>query len=228
MSKYIRTIFKHLIFLLLIFAVSIINWLFPLYDWISDTGIIRFIWLGIFFILLDIFIEIILAAVKQFRLMGQTMSFGRDIKKISGIFWIASNVSLSSNLKADFVVVGSSGVWLVSVQDDGGKIEFNGDDLVQNSIILRGLLTKTLEKAYSLAGLIKRNLNRDFIISPVIAFSSPQASLESVPKSVRGVYLASRKDIVSLIENTDIQLIDENMIKEIYSIISKSGRNLNK
>ena len=73
----------------------------------------------------------------------------------------------------------------------------------------------------SSAEMLKEKLKRDFIVTPVVAFSSPKADLSSVPKTMRGVYASSRKDIVQLIENTDIQLVDQNSIDEIYKILKK-------
>ena len=149
------------------------------------------------------------------------MGLSRDIRKFSESFRLISKVSLPNNLKADYVVIGSSGIWLLVVKDDKGKITFNGDELDQDTVVLRGLLTRSLEEAYALSGFIKQKLSREFMVTPVIVFSSSQIDLGSVPKVVRGVYLSSRKDIVSIIENTDVQLIDKNTAEEIYKLLQK-------
>ena len=221
MSKYARKLFLYATFFIALIIGAFLNWLLPLYRWFGDTPTIRFIWLGIFFVILDIAIEMMVKVMEQFRLIGESMGLAKDIKKISGDFKVAQNVSLPSNLKADFVVVGSSGIWLIMAKDDTGKVVFSGDDIIQDGTVLKGLLTSTLEKAYSLAGILKQSLIRDIIVTPVIAFSSHRADLESVPKTVRGVRLSSRKDIVHLIEDTDIQLIDKNTADAIYKILKK-------
>lgn len=221
MSKITGKLLIYLSYSMLIIIGAFINWWLPIYVWAGDTPVYRFIWLGIFFVLLDMEIEVVLKAVKQLRLVGEMMGFARDIRKVSSGFHVAAKAGLPNGLKADFVVVGSSGVWLVTVKDDKGKITFNGDDLIQDGTVLKGILTQSLEKAYSLAGMIKEKLKREFIVTPVVAFSSPQADLGSAPKIMRGVYVSSRKDVVQLIENTDIQLVDQRTAEEIDKMIKK-------
>lgn len=220
MSKYFKNLLNNFIFLLVIIIAALANWQWPLLAWSGDTILYRFLWLGLFFVLLDIFIEIILRSAKEIRLMTEIVGFSKDIHKLSDGFHVLSKVVLPNNLKADYIAVGSSGVWLINVKDGDGPIIFNGDDLIQKDVVLKGLLTKVLEQSYALAEFLKQNLNRDFRIAPVIAFSSPRANLD-VPKIVRAVYISSRKDIVPLIENTDIQLIDKNTSDEIHRILRK-------
>ncbi len=220
MPKYTTILIQYFVILIALVLTAFLNWFFPLYLW-SDTPIVRFAWLGIFFVLLDIAVEVILKMVERFGIIGETISFSNDFKKISSGFYVASKVQLPNNLKADFVVVGSSGVWLIMVQDDKGKITFNGDDILQDDVILKGLLIQTVQRGYALANLLKQELKRDFIVTPVIAFSSPQVDLSSVPKVVRGVHLVLSKDAIQFVENTDVQLIDKNTIEEIYKILKK-------
>ena len=165
-------------------------------------------------------LEIIIGLFKEFQLMAETASFSRNLRKISNSFYVLTRVSLSNDLKADFVVVGSSGVWIINVKDDSGKVDFNGDDLVQDGVILKGLLTQVLEKSYSLADTLKKS-EHDIKVAPVIAFSSPEVDVTSLPKIVHGVYISSRQNIVSVIENTDFQLIDKNTIEEIPKLLKK-------
>ena len=146
MFKYTQNLFRYLFYSILTLAAAFANWQWPLYLWLGDTPVFRFVWLGIFFLLLDIIIELALQLVRQVRLMGEVMGFARDIKKISNSFHVVSMVSLPNNLKADYVIVGSSGVWLLTVKDDKGKIEFDGEYLVQNGMALKELMTKSLER----------------------------------------------------------------------------------
>lgn len=219
MFQYIQKLFTYSIYLLLVLAVAFANWQWPLYLRFGDTPTFRFIWLGIFFVLADALIELISSSFRQVRLMGEAMGFARDIKKISNSFHVVPGVALLNNLKADYVIVGSSGVWLVTVKDDKGKVEFNGEYLVQDGVVLKELMTKALESSYSLAGVLKKKLGRDITVTPVIAFSSPYANLDGESKNFRGIYVVSRKSVVQLIENTDVQLIDQNTIEEIYKIL---------
>lgn len=222
MFQYIQKLFTYSIYLLLVLGAVFANWQWPLYLRFGNTSTFRFVWLGIFFILADVLIELISRSFRQVRLMGEAMGFGRDIRKISDSFHIVSNVALPNNLKADYVIVGSSGVWLVTVKDDKGKVEFNGEYLVQDSVVLKGLMTKALESSYSLAGVLKEKLSRDIIVTPVIAFSSLYANLDGESKNFRGIYIVGRKSVIQLIENTDIQLIDQNTIEEIYKILKSA------
>jgi hypothetical protein len=219
MSQYAKKIFSKLLLSIVVAIVGLANWRWPLYLFFGDTQINRFIWMGIFFVLLDILIEIILGMKKELQLIIDSLNLSRDVRKLSDSFRLISKYSLPNGLKADYIIVGSSGVWLIVVKDDMGKLSFDGDELSQDEIILRGLLTQSLERAFALSNLLKQKLNRTFIVTPVIAFSSPRADLGSIPKIVRGVYLSSRKDVVSVIENTDVQLIDKNTTEEIFKLL---------
>ncbi len=221
MTKYFGKLFSKVLLLFIIGGLALANWRWPLYLWLGDTTVYRFIWLGLFFIFLDVIIEIILGLFREFRLIVETVSFSKDLHKISDSFYISSKVTLSNDLKADFVVVGSSGVWIINVKDDSGKVDFNGDDLVQEGVILKRLLTQVLEKSYYLADILNKKIGHSVKVAPVLVFSSLGADLVTAPKMVRGVYISSRQNIVSLIENTDFELIDKNTIEEIHRLLRK-------
>lgn len=219
MSRYAQKISQYAFYSLFVLVVAFANWQWPIYLWFGDTVIARFVWLGVFFLTLDILIECILQLMYQMHLMGESIVFGRDIKKIDGNFHVVQGFLLPNKLVADYVVIGSSGVWLVTVKDDKGKVEFNGEYLVQDGLILKDLMTKVLERAYSLTGFLKLKLNQDIKVAPVVAFSSLKADIGAEFNNFRGIYVVGRSGIVKLIENTDVQLIDKNTIEEIYKIL---------
>lgn len=221
MTRYFEKLFSKGIPLLLIGGLALVNWRWPFYTWLGDTIVYRFIWLGLFFIFLDIAIEITLGLLKESRLIAEAAGFSKDLHKISSSFYIMTQVTLSNDLRADFVVAGSSGVWVIDVKDNDGKIDFNGDDLVQDGIIMKGSLTQILEESYFLADILNKKLGRSVRVAPVLVFSSPRADVTIVPKIVHGVYVSSRRDIVSLIENTDFQLIDQNTIDEVHEVLKE-------
>jgi len=220
-NKYFQKIFSYLILMLFAVAAGVANWYWPFYIWFGDTSVYRFIWLGIFFIILDIILEILTRSWEQIKLMSDKMGFANDLKKISSTFHVVSRFVLPNNFRLDHVVIGSSGVWFVNVIDGNGYISFNGEELMQDGKILKGLITQTLENAYSLSGFLKQKLTRDIKVAPVVAFSSSRADLKDMPKEVRGVFITSRKDVVSLIENTDFQLVDQKTIEDIFNILKK-------
>lgn len=221
MTKYFRNLFSKAALLLIVGGSAFVNWRWPLYLWLGDTVVYRFIWLGLFFVFLDLFIEIILGLFREYRLTVEAVGFSKNIHKVSSSFYLLTKVPLFHDLKADFVVVGSSGVWIINVKDGDGSVDFNGDDLVQNGVILKGLLTQILEKSYYLADILNKKLGHNVKVAPILAFSSPRADLTKVPNIVHGVYISSRKNTVSLIENTDFQLIDKNTIEEIHKLLKK-------
>ena len=57
MSKYTRKLFQNLLILFLIAFAAIINWYWPLYTWFGNSALYHFIWLGLFFVLFDLFID---------------------------------------------------------------------------------------------------------------------------------------------------------------------------
>lgn len=221
MFGYLKKLFSNFLVILILIGAAVANWQWPLYVWLDNLTVYRFIWLGIFFVLLDIFIEIIIHSAREVRLITESISFSKNLHKLSDGFHLITKISLPNGLRADFIAVGSSGVWLVDLRSDDGKVEFNGDDLVQNGAVLHGYVVKVLEKSYALSQFLKSNLHRDIKVAPVIAFSSSQAILDSVPKIVKGVYITARTDAVSLVENTDFQITDKNTIEEVFKILKK-------
>ncbi len=221
MSTFIKNLFNYFIIFIILLVLAYANWIWPLYQWFGDTPVMRFVWLGLFFVILDFLFEVITKSFDQIRFMMEAMSFSREIRKMSAGFHVISKFVLSNKLKADHIVVGSSGVWLISIRNELGKMTFNGDEILQNQDILKGLISASLEKAYTLTGYLKEKLGRDIRVAPVIAFSSTRADLKDMPKQVRGVFISSSKDTVPLIENTDFQLIDKNTIEEVYNILKK-------
>lgn len=221
MTKYLGRLLSKALLVFVIIVLALVNWKWPFYLWLGDTALYRFFWLALFFVFLDLVIEIVLGLFREFRLITETVGFSKDLHKISSSFYILTNVALSNDLKADFVVVGSSGVWMINVKDGSGKVDFNGDDLVQEGVILRRLLTQVLEKSYYLADTINKKLGRNIKVAPVLVFSSLGIDLATAPKTIHGVYISSRQNIVSLIENTDFELIDKNTIEEINKLLKK-------
>ena len=221
MSKYTGKIFNYIFLLFFLLAAAIANWFWPLTLWLGDTPVYRFIWLGIFFILLDIVFEIFQRSMKQVQLIGDMMGFGRDLKKLEKGFQVLSKAKLPNSAVADYVVVGPSGVWLVTAKDKGGKVSFNGDELVQDDTVLKGIITQSLQKSYTLSQLLKSKLNRDFKVAAVVAFMSSKIDLGDMPNMIRGVYITSRQKTNSLIENTDVQILDVGVIGEIVKTLKK-------
>lgn len=221
MFKYAKKLFGHVLMIFFVFAAAVANWFLPLTLWLGDTPIYRFLWLGIFFVLLDVVFEIIHGSMKQMRLIADAMGFGRDLKKLGKGFSVLPGVKLPNNAVADYMVVGSSGVWLVTVRDGNGKVGFNGDDLVQGQTVLKGSITQPLEKAFTLAELLKGKLNRDFKVAAVVAFIGSGADITDVPNMVRGVYITSRQKVADLIGGTDVQILDTGIMEEIIKLLKK-------
>ena len=221
MSKYTGKLFRHAVVLFFILVAAIVNWFFPLTLWLGDTPTYRFIWLGIFFILLDIVFEVIQRSMAQLQLIGDMMGFGRDLKKLEKGFQVLSKPKLPNNAIADYVVVGPSGVWLITTKDMAGKVSFNGDELVQDNAVLKGIITQSLQKSYTLSELLKSKLSRDFKVAAVVVFISPKIDLGDMPNMIRSVYITSRQKVNALIENTDVQILDSGIIGEIVKTIKK-------
>ena len=221
MSKYTGKIFNYIFLLIFLLGITIANWFWPLTLWLGDTPVYRFIWLGIFFVLIDIAFEVIQRSMGQLQLIGDMMGFGRDLKKLEKGFQVLSKTKLPNSAVADYVVVGPSGVWLITVKDKSGKVSFNGDELVQDSAILKGIITQSLQKSYTLSELLKSKLSRDFKVAAVIVFMSPKINLGDMPNMIRGVYITSRQKTNTLIENTDVQILDAGIIEEIVKTLKK-------
>ena len=98
MFKYFRKLFNNLFFLLIVAFGTLANWQWPFYAWFGDTTINRFIWLGFFFIFLDIFFEIIFNSIKDIELVIENANFFRNIHKLSDGFRLLSKLILPNDL----------------------------------------------------------------------------------------------------------------------------------
>jgi|SRR3989338_9441352 len=219
MIYYFKKLFSNFFGFFVILAIGLANYYWRFYLWLDDSAIYRFLWLGIFFILADIAIEMIEMSVRNFRLMAELMMFGKEVRKVSKGFIVIPKVKLPNNLDADYVVIGSSGIWLITTVEGDGKVTFNGEDLVRDNAVLGKLITKALEKSYALSGLLSKDFNRNLIVAPIIVFINKSADISSLPGSIRNVHIVSVKNIVKLIENTDSQILDEKIIQEISNFI---------
>ena len=65
MAKYSKNLLVYVLGIILIVVLAIANWYWPLYSLIQDSAVYRFIWLGIFFILLDALFEFIIRIIKK-------------------------------------------------------------------------------------------------------------------------------------------------------------------
>lgn len=221
MTTYIKKTFKSLAGLVCVVVLAIINYFWPLYILFEDTILFRLIWFAIFFLLLEIAMEIIERSIKNLKLAAELMNFSSNLKKVSEGFEVFSKVPLSNNMTADYVVVGSSGIWQITVREGPGKVEFNGEDIVHATRVLKGSITSSIEKSYSLAALLKKELNRDFLVASVIAFSNKWIVMDSITDKIRDVYISKGDNVRKLIEDTDVQILDPKTIKEISALIDK-------
>ncbi|MBI2064782.1 MAG: NERD domain-containing protein [Candidatus Yanofskybacteria bacterium] len=219
MSKYTSKIFGHVFLIILLVIAGVANWFFPLVSWFGDTPLYRFIWLGIFFVIVDIIFEVIQRSMVQVQLVADMLSFGSDLNRLEKGFRVLSKPKLPNNAVVDYAIVGPSGTWLIVAKDRDGRVSFDGDELVQDGVILKGIITQSLQKSYALSELLRSKMGRDFKVASVVVFMSPKIDLGDMPSMIKGVYVTSRQKINGLIENTDVQILDSGTIEEIIRLL---------
>jgi len=221
MGNALKKFFRELLWLAMLGAFFYGNWRWPLYDFLGDSPLIRFVWLGIFFLLLNFSIDIFERLIKDFRLIGGDIGLDRNLKKLPREFAVLKRIKLSYGISLDYVVVGPSVIWIFIVEDQEGKVVFDGDELSQDGKILKGLITRALEKLYTLREFLKNHLKRDFGVAPLVIFSNPRADIESVPQVIRGTYVASARTVISLVRDFKGETIDEETRAILIKILKK-------
>lgn len=171
--------------------------------------------------MLNFSIDIFERLIKDFRLVGGDISLDRNLKKLPRAFTVLKRIKLSYGVSLDYVVVGPSAIWIFLVEDQEGKVVFDGDELFQNGKIQKGLIAWALEKSYALKGFLKNNLKHDFEVVSLIVFSNPRADIGSVPQVIRGTHIASARTVISLVRDFKGEIIDEETRAILIKILKK-------
>ncbi len=144
----------------------------------------------------------------QSHKFAKGLSGEKDIKKelseLPDSFSVFHGVVLNKDKgDIDFVLAGPKGLFVLEVKSIGGNIGYNGSRLTINDRPMYGknYLDQTFGEARAVAQFLRRHLDVDAYIKPVLLFSSAHAAAPFGDEPVDGVYVAQKDFLFSLIHS---------------------------
>ena len=215
---YFKNFIKDIFWIIILVITGFLNWILGKDLLYSPKHIYRLLWLGAFFVIADLFIEIMIRAGVKAKILMEIMNLDHKLKKLSSDFKIFKMLKLPDGLTIEYVLMGTKGIWIITIKDKGGKVSFDGENIIQGSTIYKGIISESAAKSYALSNFIKSKLNIDIQVNSAIVFSSFGTDISGVPELLRGVTIAKADKILEIIKSKNIEdksdpLIIEKIIK---------------
>lgn len=132
-----------------------------------------------------------------------------------------SDINLERKGNIDFILIGSTGIWMIEVKSHIGSITFDGTELRKNGELLeKDFIKQAWAEAFSVKNFLKEKLGREIFIQPVIVFSNTKAKIKFGFKMIKGVYIIGLKWLNKLVLNDENTLKTEE-IEKIADIIKQ-------
>lgn len=207
-----------------LFIIAAIGWFYthyPFYKLFPNTWWLWWVWMGGAVLLVNIFVFICVQLKKWIR--GEDAEW--DIEDIlSGLpksFTPITNIVPGGIGNIDQIVVGPTGIWVIEVKSHTGRITFDGRELRRNGgLFEKDFLRQVWSQVNAIRDILKKELNNDFFVNPVICFSDRDARVRLGPKPIKGVYIIGRKWLKGLILENSARLSDPT-IGEIVKTLEK-------
>lgn len=138
-----------------------------------------------------------------------------ELVKLSDDYMVFQDVKLPRHRdNIDFVVIGSTGFFILEVKSHRGRISFNGDDLLRNGWRFRekNILRQTMNEAMDLHTYLKKRMRRELFIVPILVFSSKWASMRFGFNKVKSVYVIQKRFLNELILKNTARLSLEDIL----------------
>lgn len=222
MSYNMKEIIKDSIKVILIILFGYFYWHYPFYKYFPDVWWTFWIWLGGLSLIITIFGVFLKHAVNRIEGMEGEWDVGSILNELPESYIYLPDINLEKRGNTDYVLVGSTGIWTIEVKSHAGEITFNGAELLRDGELFeeRDILKQAWAEAYSVKNLLKRELNRDFEVQPVIVFSSPDAEMRFGLNKQKGVFVINLRWLKGLVEG-EKNTLRKDEIDKIADIIGK-------
>jgi hypothetical protein len=119
----------------------------------------------------------------------------------------------------DHVAIGPTGVWAIETKNVAGKVEINGDTLRIRGYRQDKMVDQVYREATAVQVALGESLTRlGLTVTPVICLH--RGELPWFNKTVRGVRLASGRQLVRLLRDGDVRLSGE----QVHALVSEADR----
>ncbi len=144
-----------------------------------------------------------------------------ELKKLGKNF-ICINSGLDTGKgNIDKIVLGPTGVWTLEVKNHKGNVSFNNNTLLINNVAPeKDFIRQAYAEAKTLNDLIRSKLDIEIKVQPVLVFSNKFAKVRLGMKTYNGVSVIGKEWLKKLITETNIQLLDQDIILKIKKIIT--------
>lgn len=118
-------------------------------------------------------------------------------------FFVFQDVKLDGKIgNIDLVVIGKNGAFAIEVKSHGGRMTFDGFNLLRNGFKFRekNVLKQTMEGAVDLSGFIKNKTGKYYFFEPVLVFSSRWAFMRFGFNKVKGVHVVQKRFLNEIIQ----------------------------
>ena len=120
---------------------------------------------------------------------------GSELEKVLGDeYTVFPDVKINEFANIDFVVIGPTGVFVLEVKNDKGKIDFDGDNLTNNGVPFeKNILNQAMQdEALLLGDLFKSRFSKEIFVTPVIVFADFNAKLHFGMNKQKNVHVIGK------------------------------------
>lgn len=156
-------------------------------------------WIGGSIVLLKVLFEVVVVDLKKWMHGYEAEQKVEDASyELPKSFIPITNIVLGGTGNIDEVIVGPTGIWVVEVKSHTGRITFDGKELRRGGELFeKDFLKQAWAERCGVRDILRKELNKDFFIHPVICFSDAEVRIG--PKPVRGIYVIGLKWLNGLI-----------------------------
>jgi len=130
---------------------------------------------------------------------------GKILKNLSDDFAIFQSLIINGKRgDIDYVVIGTTGIFVIEVKSHGGKIYYNGEGLTINGKPSRkDFVGQALRNAFNLKKYLRKKLNKNFFINSMLVFSNDHATVNIGPKPINSVHVIHKDSLLESITSNE-------------------------
>jgi hypothetical protein len=194
------------------FAILVIGYFYinyPFYKMFPNVLWLPLVWLGGIFLLVGI-LSGVAGEAGKWRRGIEAEHVVEDISyELPRRFNVLRNIIIGEKGNIDEIIVGPTGIWVIEVKSHSGRITFDGKELRRNGELFeKDFLKQAWAEGCAVRDILKKELNEDFFIQPVICFSSINTKLHFGKKPIKGVYVIGLKWLNELVFKSSTRLAD--------------------
>ncbi len=149
----------------------------------------------------------------------------KELMKLSDDYYIYEDLKLLNingyKGNIDFVVIGPTGVFAIEVKNMRGNITFENNQLLKDQrpiSIKKNFISQTIAEALQVREYLKKQINKDYFVFPVLVFSNRGAKMRFGYNTVNDIHILGRSFLNQFILSKNKTLSDFDISKLDYSL----------